>query len=106
MLYGSVLWLLVHVIMIATPETNLRTVWGLVKEGYNYFNVPNPDRLGTLKMTMFTTKSGAKLRGKAAEVRESLLCLHVFAPRLDCLFRNFVFVFFLPSLDPSALYSV
>ena len=77
MLYGSVLWLLVHIIMMGTPETNLRIVWGLVKEGYDYFNVPWPDRMGTLKMTMFTSNSGAKLRGKAAEVRESLMCLHV-----------------------------
>ena len=68
-LYGSVLWLLVHVIMAGDPPANLAILWNLLKKAYDAHQVPQPNRFGNMKMTMFTAKSGAKLRGKAAEVR-------------------------------------
>ena len=67
-LLGSVLWMLVHWILPGEdPFAKLKTVWTNILRIYEEDNVP--DRYGAIKMTMFTTKSTPKLKGKAHEVK-------------------------------------
>ena len=73
-LQGSVLWMLVHWVLGGTPEQNLQVVWKDVERIYKDDNVQN--RFGQIKMTMFTTRSQPKLKGKAADVKDFGPVLH------------------------------
>ncbi len=67
-LIGSVLWLLVHHILPADPETNLAQIWKDVQVLYEELRVEN--RYGQMRMTMFTSSSQPKMKGKAAEIKD------------------------------------
>jgi hypothetical protein len=64
---GSILYALVNYVMDGSPEENLAMIWGRIGEIYKERRTH--DRYGALKMTMFTSKSSPKLKGKAAEVK-------------------------------------
>lgn len=74
MLYGSVISLLINEIMTGSPENNLSQLWLFILHKYNQLNIKN--RYGSLTLTMFSTKTGIKLKGKAAEVRDIGPVLH------------------------------
>ncbi len=86
-LLGSVLWILINWIVVgATPDAKLMEVWHHILRIYREDEVQN--RFGSLKMTMFTTKSSPKLKGKAAEVRDLVPVLHkVWHAISGCLFK-------------------
>ena len=67
-LLGSVLWLVVHTIMPDAVEINLGRLWADIEEVYQELGTEN--RYGQMKMTMFTTKSAPKLKGKAADIKD------------------------------------
>lgn len=71
-LLGSCLWMLVHWVLpesLGSPESRLAYLWQQIFEEYERQGTPNDHRYGSIKMTMFTTKSTPKLKGKAAEVK-------------------------------------
>ena len=67
-LLGSVLYILIHYILLGDVEDNLKQVWDDIQEGYVALGTEN--RYGHMRRTMFTTKSQPKVKGKAAEVRD------------------------------------
>ena len=70
MLFGSVLYLLVHLMLHGTPEENLKEIWKLIERQYVARKVPLDRRYSTLKLTMFRATGGCKLKGRAAEIKE------------------------------------
>ncbi len=74
-LYGSVMYLLVHYVMQGTPAENLTKLWIAIKRAYDALGTKN--RYSSMKLTMLSTKGGIKLRGTAAEVRAIGAALHV-----------------------------
>ena len=69
MLFGSVLHLLVHTMMpSADPYENLKVLWTHIKAQYAAHKTSS--RFGAMKMTMFTPKGTAKLRGTAAVIKD------------------------------------
>ena len=58
----------------STPEENLKTVWLDILDWYKRLGVDN--KFAQLKTTMFSTKSSAKLKGKAGEVKDLVPVLH------------------------------
>ena len=63
--YGSVLWFLIHVVMVhlGTPEDNLKLVWNDINRLYKEMGVVN--KYWIIRMTMFSTGSQPKMKGKA-----------------------------------------
>jgi len=51
-----------------TPEKNLVTIWQDIERQYELQHPEN--RYGSMRMTMFTTKSQPKMKGKAAEIKD------------------------------------
>jgi hypothetical protein len=51
-----------------TPEQNLVVVWQDIEHQYQLHDTEN--RYGSMRMTMFTTKSQPKMKGKAAEIKD------------------------------------
>ena len=69
-MFGAVLELLTTAIMGGAPEENLRAVWAALKDAYKQLHTPPQARYRYLnKLSMFTRKGYAKLRGKAGEIR-------------------------------------
>ena len=69
MLFGSVLHLLVHTLMpSADPHENLKLLWKHIKA--EYVANKTASRFGVMKMTMFSPKGTAKLRGTAAVIKD------------------------------------
>jgi len=67
-LLGSVLWVLVNWILPGDDKAaKLSVIWSDIVRIYREDNVS--DRYGSLKLTMFTTGTTPKLKGKAAEVK-------------------------------------
>ncbi len=71
-MYGGVVRLLVCYLMPDDEEANLARVWELIQAAYDDFRVPRKLRYSNIKLTMFrATKGGsAKLKGKAAEIKD------------------------------------
>ena len=70
-LLGSTLWVLIHWIVpesLGDLECRLAFVWGEIFEEYERQGTKN--RYTVIKLSMFTTKSTPKLKGKAAEVKD------------------------------------
>ena len=70
-LLGSVLWMLIHWVLspdLGDLEARLTLVWRDIFDIYKRRHTEN--RYGLIKLSMFTTKSQPKLKGKAAEVRD------------------------------------
>ncbi len=60
--------LLVHRMMASSdPAQNTATLWGLIKDEYKSQGISN--KFGNMKMSMFSAKGCAKLRGTASVVR-------------------------------------
>ena len=73
-LLGSVLYCLVHFVLTGSVEDNLTEVWTCIGEFYKEMK---PEcKFGSLKLTMFSTRSSPKLKGKAAEVKDLVPVLH------------------------------
>ena len=68
--YGSVMWLLVHVLLPGTAEENLAKIWGDIVRLYDEFGILN--RYWVIRRSMFNTKAQPKMKGKAAEVKDLL----------------------------------
>jgi len=51
-----------------TPEQNLELLWKDILEIYDDLHTEN--RYGSMRMTMFTTKSQPQMKGKAAEIKD------------------------------------
>ena len=67
-LLGSVLWLLVHWVLPGDDvEAKLRVIWSDILRIYDQDDTPS--RYGNLRLTMFTTGSTPKLKGKANEIK-------------------------------------
>ena len=73
-LHGSMLWMLVHWVLGGSAEQNLQIVFKDVERIYKEDKTPN--RFGQIKMTMFTTRSQPKLKGKAGEIKDFGPVLH------------------------------
>jgi len=74
-LCGSVLFCLINfVIMDGTPDEKLARVWERIL--FHYARLQTSCKYGQLKMTMFTARTGPKLKGKAAEVKGLIPVLH------------------------------
>ena len=78
-LYGSILYLLTHVILGGSPINNLKTVWAKIERFYKESRTPASRRFRSLgKLSMFVRKTGyPKLRGKGYELKNfgrALLC--------------------------------
>jgi hypothetical protein len=67
-LLGSVLYCLVHHVLIGTVDENVAVVWKDIERFYAELGTEN--RYGYMRQTMFTTKSQPKLKGKAGEVKD------------------------------------
>lgn len=70
-LLGSVLWMLIHWVLsedLGDLEARLTIVWQEIFAAYKRRQTAN--RYGVIKLSMFTTRSQPKLKGKAAEVRD------------------------------------
>ena len=67
MLYGSTIYLLVHFMLLGTPEDNLKKVWADISAAYKMFDTKHT--YSSMKLTMLSAKGGIKLKGTAAEVR-------------------------------------
>lgn len=65
--FGSILKYLTHVFLPGTQQENLRTVWEMIKEGYNVFNVKY--KYSEIRITMYAGAGFPLLKGKAAEVK-------------------------------------
>ena len=81
MLFGSVLHLLVHTLMpSADPHENLKLLWTHIKAEYAANKTAS--KFGVMKMTMFSPKGTAKLRGTAAVIKD-------FGPVVYCIFKRY-----------------
>ena len=67
-LLGSVLYALMHYILLGCVDENPQEVWDDIQEGYEH--IGSESRYGHMRRTMFHTKSQPKLKGKAAEVKD------------------------------------
>lgn len=71
-LLGSVLHYLVHKLLpkdLGDAESRLNFLWQEIMEEYDRQGTPADKRYGSIKLSMFTTKSQPKLKGKAVEVK-------------------------------------
>ncbi|CAE7526142.1 unnamed protein product [Symbiodinium sp. CCMP2592] len=70
-LFGSILWLLTHVILSASPLNNLKDIWSRIERYYKQSKTPASRRYRSLgKLSMFVRKTGyPKLRGKGYELK-------------------------------------
>ena len=53
-LLGSILSLLVHIVMLEPPATNLAKLWKEIQTAYIELDVPLNLRFGSMKMSMFS----------------------------------------------------
>lgn len=71
-LLGSVLHYLVHTLLpkaLGDAAARLAFLWQEIMEEYDRQGIASDVRYGSLKLSMFTTKSQPKLKGKAIEVK-------------------------------------
>jgi len=62
--------------MPAGPAENLAELWQYIQSRYEARGIKLADRYGCMKLTMISTKTGPKLKGKAAEVKHLAHPLH------------------------------
>ena len=73
--YGSVLWVLIHLVLPVgpagsgrTPADNSAVIWKVIQRFYD--ELKSEDKYWVIRMNMFTTGSQPKMKGKAAEVKD------------------------------------
>jgi len=66
-IYGGCLYVLTNYMMPGSPEDNVATLWAQIKDRYDERGTPT--QYSDLKKTMFNSRTGIKLKGKAAEVK-------------------------------------
>ncbi len=65
--YGSILYALIHLVLLDEPAENLRHIACEIQDTYRKLGVTN--RYSQMKMRMFFTEKGVVLKGKAQEVK-------------------------------------
>ena len=80
--FGSVLKFLTHHLLPGTPDENLEQIWGSIQDAYR--QTATSSRFGSIRVTMYSPRGFARLKGKAAEIRHfGRALLAAFEARMD-----------------------
>ena len=83
--------MLIHWLVEGDPEENLTRLWADIVRLYGELKTEN--KYWIIRMSMFTTGSQPKMKGKAAEVNEQSQYVYVMCVSVRSLKKSFFFIF-------------